>query len=54
MLEAFEQEAGLPVLGNTSLNKQGKPICSTVEEALDIFKTSELDAICIGDKLYEN
>jgi carbamoyltransferase len=54
MLEAFEQETGLPVLGNTSLNKQGKPICSTVEEALDIFKTSELDAICIGDTLYEN
>ena len=54
MLDAFEQETGLPVLGNTSLNKQGKPICSTVEEALDIFKTSELDAICIGDTLYEN
>ena len=54
MLDAFEQETGLPVLGNTSLNKKGKPICSTVEEALDIFKTSELDAICIGEKLYEN
>ena len=52
MLEAFEQETGLPVLGNTSLNKQGKPICSTVEEALDIFKTSDLDAICIGEELY--
>jgi carbamoyltransferase len=53
MLDAFEQETGLPVLGNTSLNKKGKPICSTVEEALDIFKTSELDAICIGGELYQ-
>ena len=53
MLDAFEQETGLSVLGNTSLNKKGKPICSTVEEALDIFKTSELDAICVGGELYQ-
>lgn len=52
MLDAFEQETGLPVLGNTSLNKKGKPICSTIKEALDIFKTSDLDAICIGGEVY--
>ena len=53
LLEAFETETDLPVVGNTSLNTKGKPICSSVDEALDIFKTSDLDAICIGGELYQ-
>jgi len=53
LLEAFEMETELPVIGNTSLNQKGKPICSTIEEAMTIFKTSELDAICIGGELYQ-
>ena len=52
LLEYVERQIGVPIVINSSLNKKGKPICSTVAEAIDIFKTSELDAICIGGELY--
>lgn len=53
LLEHVEREIGLPIVINSSLNKIGKPICSTMSEAVDIFTTSDLDAICIGGELYQ-
>ena len=41
------------MLLNTSLNINGKPIVATKENALQIFKNSELDVLCIGNKIYE-
>ena len=53
LLEYVKLETGLPMVLNTSLNARGKPICSTIKQALDIFKTTEMDAICIGNKVYK-
>ena len=52
LLEYVKLETGLPMVLNTSLNARGKPICATIEQALDIFKTTEMDAICIGNEVY--
>ena len=52
LLEYVKLETGLPIVLNTSLNARGKPICSTIKQALDIFKTTEMDAICIGNEVY--
>jgi carbamoyltransferase len=53
LLTYFELETGLPVLLNTSLNVKGKPLCSTIEQAVQLFKNTELDALCVGDTLYK-
>ena len=50
-LEYVKLETGLPMVLNTSLNARGKPICATIEQALDIFKTTEMDN-CIGNEVY--
>ena len=52
LLDAFESKTGLPVLLNTSLNVGGKPIAGKIEEAVELFQNSELDALCVGDELY--
>jgi predicted NodU family carbamoyl transferase len=53
LLTYFELETGIPVLLNTSLNVKGKPLCSTIEQAVQLFKNTELDALCVGDTLYK-
>ena len=53
LLTYFELETGLPVLLNTSLNVKGKPLCSTIEQAMELFKTTEMDVLCVGDTLYQ-
>ena len=52
LLDSFEKITKIPILLNTSLNVGGKPIVNKPEQALDFFKKSDMDAICIGDKLY--
>ena len=52
LLDAFENKTGLPVLLNTSLNLGGKPIAGKIEEAVELFQNSEMDALCVGDELY--
>jgi carbamoyltransferase len=51
LLDAFEKKTGLPVLLNTSLNLGGKPIAGTMAEAIELFQTSEMDALCLGNTL---
>ena len=50
LLDEIEKLIDIPVVGNTSLNIKGKPIVATIEDA----KKIKLDAICIGNELYEN
>ena len=50
LLDEVEKLIDVPMVLNTSLNLRGKPICSTITEAKQI----PLDAICIGDEIYEN
>ncbi len=51
LLQKFNQEAGLPVLLNTSFNLRGQPIIHTPAIALDTFLDSEIDALVLGDYL---
>lgn len=53
LLRAFHRRSGVPVLLNTSFNIMGKPIIHTIEDAVGVFATSDLDALILGDHLIE-
>jgi carbamoyltransferase len=48
LLRAFQQLTGVPVLINTSFNLAGRPIVSSVEDALVTFSASTMDALVVG------
>lgn len=52
LLEQFYKKTNLPILLNTSLNVNKKPIASIEEHAMGVFENTELDVLCIGDQLY--
>ena len=45
--------AGTPAILNTSMNAAGKPIASTPEQALELWRTTPMEVLCIGDTLWE-
>ncbi len=49
LLEAFRDAAGVPVLLNTSFNRNAEPIVETPDDALDMLLATKLDAVAIGD-----
>jgi carbamoyltransferase len=49
LLHEVEKLTGLPLLLNTSLNIQGKPICGSIEQAKQI---KGLDNLVIGNERY--
>jgi carbamoyltransferase len=49
LLEAFEDETGLPMVLNTSFNLRGLPIVELPEEAIDCLYGSRLDRLFIGE-----
>ena len=51
LLQAFENETGVPVLLNTSFNVRGEPIVDTPKEAFVCFMRTGLDALVLGDFL---
>ncbi len=53
LLSAFHRQTGVPILLNTSFNQMGKPIVHSVEDAVAVFMTSGLDALVIGDYLFQ-
>jgi carbamoyltransferase len=53
LLEKFNQKTGCPLLLNTSLNNNGKPLTSSENDSIDFFKNSKMDALCFGNKLYK-
>jgi carbamoyltransferase len=53
LLESFYELTSIPVLLNTSFNVMGRPMIHTVEDAIAVFATSALDALVIGDYLFE-
>jgi carbamoyltransferase len=53
LLNKFYNLTGIPMLLNTSLNMNGFPICSKPFQALQIFYTTELDVLVIGNELYK-
>jgi carbamoyltransferase len=53
LLQNFNQITNCPILLNTSLNDNGKPISSTEENSINLFENSGLDVLCIGDRIYQ-
>lgn len=49
LLEAFYERTGCPVLLNTSFNVKGQPIVNTPAQAIDCFKSTNIDCLAIGD-----
>jgi carbamoyltransferase len=52
LLDKFQQITGIPVLLNTSLNLGGKPIAGNPADAIELFNTTEMDVLCIGNTIY--
>ena len=50
LLEEFHRLTGLPLLLNTSLNLAGQPIAATPEQARELFDSTDIDVLVIGDE----
>jgi carbamoyltransferase len=48
LLAAFEQQTGLPVVINTSLNTAGRPMVDDPRDTLECFGSAPIDALAIG------
>jgi carbamoyltransferase len=53
LLYAFESLSGVPVLLNTSFNDAGEPIVETPDDAIRTFRSTDMDALVLGDILVE-
>ena len=53
ILDEFEKKTGIPVIVNTSLNFQGKPIVENPTDAIGSFYSSGLDFLVIGNYYLE-
>lgn len=51
LMESFYQLTDCPILLNTSLNVNGRPIAGYINDAMDLFNNSKIDAVCIGGDL---
>ncbi len=51
LISEFQKLTGVPVVLNTSFNDNGEPIVETPEDAIKAFKSTNLDALIIGDYL---
>jgi carbamoyltransferase len=49
LIRNFENETGIPLITNTSLNVRDQPICLSPVDALSTFYSTGIDAIAIGD-----
>ncbi len=52
LLDAVETINGDGLLLNTSLNSKGRPIMTTIEDAIEMWQNTELDALLINDYLF--
>jgi carbamoyltransferase len=53
LLSDFEEITGIGVILNTSFNIKGRPILTTIVDALEVLHTTELDACVIEDYLFD-
>jgi carbamoyltransferase len=47
LIEAFRKRTGIATLLNTSFN-ENEPIVDTPEQAVDCFRRTDMDALCLG------
>jgi len=52
LIDEFENITGIPMLLNTSLNDNGKPIDGSPNDAINLLKNSNLDILVVGDNIY--
>ena len=50
LLTRYYAETGIPLILNTSLNRKGKPIASSIKDVLDVFDNLDIDA-CVIDNI---
>jgi carbamoyltransferase len=53
LLEKFYELTGCPVLLNTSLNVNGRPIAGRLSDATELFDSSEIDYLIFGNKIFK-
>lgn len=53
LLQAFKARTGCPAIVNTSFNVRGEPIVCTPEDAYRCFMRTDMDALAVGDYLFE-
>jgi carbamoyltransferase len=53
LLKCFKGLTGVCGVLNTSLNNGGKPIVSGKDDAMEFYYSSAMDAICVGDQIWE-
>jgi len=51
LIEAFHALTGVPLVVNTSFNVMGEPIVCAPEEAVACFRSTDIDALALGDCL---
>lgn len=52
VIDAFRAKTGIPMVLNTSLNVDGKPIAAHPDDAQTLFHKSEMDALVIGNDVF--
>ncbi len=48
----FYKITQIPMLLNTSLNANGQPIFSTKDQCIELLNNSDIDLVCIGNRIY--
>tara|TARA_Y100001972_G_scaffold73444_1_gene89254 strand:+ start:1792 stop:3291 length:1500 start_codon:yes stop_codon:yes gene_type:complete len=51
LLEEYEKLTGVPVLLNTSLNNNGRPIAGRIADAFELYYKTDLNALVVGDEI---
>ena len=54
LIKEFQKITGVPVVLNTSFNDSGEPIVEAPQDAVKTFKSTNLDALIIGDYLIKS
>jgi carbamoyltransferase len=52
LIYEFEKITGIPLILNTSLNDGGKPICGSIDCAINILTKTGLDVLVVGDEIF--
>jgi len=53
LINEFKNLSGIPMILNTSLNNGGKPISGSINDAFEIFNSTDMDILVVGDIIYE-
>ncbi|MGQ9628975.1 MAG: carbamoyltransferase family protein [bacterium] len=53
LIKAFEEITGVPIILNTSFNVKGEPIVNSPQDAINCFKSTQMDLLVLGDYLVE-